>query len=68
MRDYPTPSQDIVLILCKNEELNFSYTETGSLIEFKLYINNHWMVPYKVCIFCVDQKSELNDTLFNNGQ
>jgi hypothetical protein len=28
--------------------LHFSLSETRNFIEPKLYMNNHWMVPYKI--------------------
>lgn len=30
-------------------EMIFSSSKTKKLIESKLYLNNHWMIPYTIC-------------------
>jgi hypothetical protein len=48
---------------------NAFFSETTNMIKAKLYMNDHWMVLYKLSVFCFDMKfkmaatTELNLTL-----
>jgi hypothetical protein len=35
---------------------NAFFSETTNMIKAKLYMNVHWMVLYKFCVFCSDMK------------
>ena len=41
---------------------NAFFSETTNMIKAKLYMNVHWMVLYKVCVFYADQKSKMATT------
>ena len=34
---------------------NAFFSETANMIKAKLYMNVHWMVLYKLCVFCSDK-------------
>jgi hypothetical protein len=36
--------------------------ETTNMIKAKLYMNVHWMVLYKLCVFCSDMKFKMAAT------
>jgi hypothetical protein len=38
---------------------NAIFSETTNMIKAKLYMNVHWMVIYKICVFGADQKSNM---------
>jgi hypothetical protein len=40
------------------------FSETTWIIETKLPRNDHWKVPYKVCVFYADRKSKMATTTF----
>ena len=40
----------------------FSPYETTNIIKAKLYMNVHWMVPYKLYVFCSDMKFKMAAT------
>ena len=41
---------------------NASFSETTNIIRAKLYMNVHWMVLYKLYVFCSDMKFKLAAT------
>ena len=41
---------------------NAFFSETTNMIKAKLYMNVHWMVLYKVCVFYADRKSKMATT------
>jgi hypothetical protein len=41
---------------------NAFFSETTNIIKAKLYMNVHWMVLYKLCVFYVDRNSKLTTT------
>ena len=41
---------------------NAFYSETTNMIKAKLYMNVHWMVLYKLCVFCSDIKFKMAAT------
>ena len=41
---------------------NAFFSETTSMIKAKLYMNVHWMVFYKVLVFCSDMKFKIAAT------
>ena len=41
---------------------NAFFSETTNMIKAKLYMNVHWMVLYKLCIFCSDMKFKMAAT------
>jgi hypothetical protein len=43
---------------------NAFFSETANMIEAKLYMNVHWMVLYKLYVFCFDMKFKM---LFTAG-
>jgi hypothetical protein len=42
--------------------LNAFFSETTNMIKAKLYMNVHWMVLYKLYIFCSDMKFKMAAT------
>ena len=38
---------------------NAFFSETTNIIKAKLYMNVHWMVPYKLYVFCSDMKFKM---------
>jgi hypothetical protein len=38
---------------------NAFFSETKNMIKAKLYTNNHWMVFYKLQVFCADMKFKM---------
>ena len=46
----------------KGKCLNAFYSETTNMIKAKLYMNVHWMVLYKICVFCSDMKFKMAAT------
>ena len=38
---------------------NAFFSETTNIIKAKLYMNVHWMVLYKLCVFCSDKKFKM---------
>jgi hypothetical protein len=38
---------------------NAFFSETTNMIKAKLYMNVHWMVLYKLCVFCSDMKFKM---------
>ena len=38
------------------------FSETTNMIKAKLYMNNHWMVLYKLYLFCSDMKFKMAAT------
>ena len=42
--------------------LNAFYSETTNMIKAKLYMNVHWMVLYKLYVFCSDMKFKMAAT------
>jgi hypothetical protein len=52
--------RDTAMLISENEKKKF-FSETRNLFEPKLYINNHWMVPYKT-EDCVAWKSKNTTT------
>jgi hypothetical protein len=40
---------------------NAFFSETKNMIKAKLYMNNHWMVFYKLQVFCADMKFKMAD-------
>ena len=45
--------------------LNFLSNLTLNLIEPKLYMNNHRVVPYTIFFFCVDQKFIITGQIYH---
>ena len=41
---------------------NAFFSETTNMIKAKLYMNVHWMVLYKLYVFCSDMKFKMADT------
>jgi hypothetical protein len=41
---------------------NAFFSETTNMIKAKLYMNAHWMVLYKPCVFCSDIKFKMAAT------
>ena len=41
---------------------NAFFSETTNIIKAKLYRNVHWMVPYKLYVFCSDMKFKMAAT------
>ena len=41
---------------------NTFFSETTNMITAKLYMNVHWMVLYKLCVFCSDMKFRMAAT------
>jgi hypothetical protein len=41
---------------------NAFFSETTNIIKAKLYMNVHWMVLYKLCVFYVDRNSKMTRT------
>ena len=41
---------------------NAFFSETTNIIKAKLYMNVHWMVLYKLCVFCSDMKFKMAAT------
>ena len=41
---------------------NAFFSETTNMIKAKLYMNVHWMVLYKLCVFCSDIKFKMAAT------
>ena len=41
---------------------NAFYSETTNMIKAKLYMNVHWMVLYKLYVFCSDMKFKMAAT------
>jgi hypothetical protein len=41
---------------------NAFFSETTNIIEAKLYMNVHWMVLYKLYVFCSDMKFKMAAT------
>ena len=41
---------------------NAFFSETTNMIKAKLYMNVHWMVLYKLCVFCSDMKFKMAAT------
>jgi hypothetical protein len=41
---------------------NVFFSETTSMIKAKLYMNVHWMVFYKLWVFCSDMKFKMAAT------
>ena len=41
---------------------NAFFSETTNVIKAKLYMNVHWMVLYKLYVFCSDMKFEMAAT------
>jgi hypothetical protein len=41
---------------------NAFFSETTNIIKAKLYMNVHWMVLYKLCVFYVDRNSKMTTT------
>jgi hypothetical protein len=44
------------------EDLNAFFSETTNMIKAKLYMNVHWMVLYKLYVFCSDMKFKMAAT------
>jgi hypothetical protein len=38
---------------------NAFFSETTNIIKAKMYMNVHWMVLYKLCVFCSDMKFKM---------
>ena len=45
---------------------NAFFSETTNIIKAKLYMNVHWMVPYKLYVFCSDTKFKMAATAGHN--
>jgi hypothetical protein len=45
---------------------NAFFSETTNMIKAKLYMNVHWMVLYKLCVFCSDMKFKMAATTGRN--
>jgi hypothetical protein len=43
---------------------NAFFSETTNMIKAKLYMNVHWMVLYKLYVFCSDMKFKMAATAF----
>jgi hypothetical protein len=41
---------------------NACFSETTNMIKAKLYMNVHWMVLYKLYVFCSDKKFKMAAT------
>ena len=41
---------------------NAIFSETTNMIKAKLYMNVHWTVLYKLCVFCSDMKFKMAAT------
>jgi hypothetical protein len=41
---------------------NAFFSETTNMIKAKLYMNVHWMVLYKLYVFCADMKFKMATT------
>ena len=41
---------------------NAFFSETTNIIKAKLYMNVHWMVLYKLCVFCSGMKFKMAAT------
>jgi hypothetical protein len=41
---------------------NAFFSETTNMIKAKLYMNVHWMVLYKLYVFCSDMKFKMTAT------
>jgi hypothetical protein len=41
------------------EDSNAFFSETTNMINAKLYMNIHWMVLYKLYVFCSDMKFKM---------
>jgi hypothetical protein len=46
---------------------NAFFSETTNMIKAKLYMNVHWMVLYKLCVFCSDIKFKMAATASCGG-
>jgi hypothetical protein len=46
---------------CSNAFLQF-FSETTNMIKAKLYMNVHWMILYKLYVFCFDMKFKMAAT------
>jgi hypothetical protein len=51
----------LALIIFVVSEKNF-FSETTNMIKAKLYMNVHWMVLYKLYVFCSDMKFKMAAT------
>ena len=40
-----------------------AFSETTNIIKAKLYMNDHWMVLYKLYVFCSDMKFKMAVTV-----
>jgi hypothetical protein len=45
---------------------NAFFSETTNMIKAKLYMNVHWMVLYKLYVFCSDMKFKMTGTKNSN--
>jgi hypothetical protein len=43
---------------------NAFFSETTNMIKAKLYMNVHWMVLYKLYVFCSDMKFKMKNVQF----
>jgi hypothetical protein len=42
---------------------NAFFSETTNMIKAKLYMNVHWMVLYKLYVFCSDMKFKMGENI-----
>ena len=50
------------LILDPKGKCSYAFSETTNIIKAKLYMNVHWMVLYKLYVFCSDMKFKMAAT------
>ena len=50
------------LTLDPMEKCSNAFSETTNIIKAKLYMNVHWMVLYKIYVFCSDMKFKMAAT------
>jgi hypothetical protein len=46
---------------------NAFFSETTNIIKAKLYMNVHWMVLYKLDVFCSDMKFKMAESMYCGG-
>jgi hypothetical protein len=51
-----------LIIVVVSEKKAFAFSETTNIIKAKLYMNVHWMVLYKLYVFCSGMKFKMAAT------
>jgi hypothetical protein len=54
-----------ILTLDPRGKCSNAFSETTNIIKAKLYMNVHWMVLYKLYVFCSDMKFKMAATVEN---